>query len=214
MDTLKQYLLAMVGLVMVTGAVTLLTQAVTTGQTPGDTLGDTSATNTSLLVASDVNVVNTPLVDANQIGTWNVGVTNNATNPVPMRDLNNPARQPFQHVDVISIPDDEAEGLATFTVPKGHLLVIESIFLHAFPIQSGTQHAQILVSALAGDFTGTVGFHMPPGESVNSILGNMTAGGTTLLFSDGTVSVDIVREETTESETYVVTLSGYLVPNS
>ena len=70
---------------------------------------------------SNVNVVNTP----------NVNVVNPTTQPVPVRDVDNPARQPFQ----VQVVGDFADGASTTgdipitTVPAGKLLVIEYVSL-------------------------------------------------------------------------------------
>ncbi len=48
-----------------------------------------------------VEVVNNPTVQAQQSGSWNVGINgaiqvgNSASSPVPVRDVENPAREPF-----------------------------------------------------------------------------------------------------------------------
>ena len=101
----------------------------------------------------NVNVVNTPSVNAQQSGTWNVGITgtpvvgldagnntvkfdavNNTvkvdpTNPLSIRDVDNPARQPFRKSVFVSFPDG-----ATFAAinpginpPAGKRLVIEAV---------------------------------------------------------------------------------------
>ena len=66
---------------------------------------------------SNVNVVNTP----------NVNVVNTPASPVPVRDVDNPARQPFQAEVVGGFADGASTtGEVTITtVPAGKLLVIE-----------------------------------------------------------------------------------------
>src|SRR5207244_995932 len=78
---------------------------------------------------SNVNVVNTP----------NVNVVNTTASPVPIRDVDNPARQPF-HAEAVGEFADGASitgGILIPTVPAGKRLVIEhlSAFAHMLPDQ-------------------------------------------------------------------------------
>ncbi len=86
----------------------------------------------------DVNVVNTPTVNAQQSGLWNVGINgsvnigNPAASPVPVRDVDNPARQPFQWPFVWSVAPGSFDEFSPFvTVPAGKRLVIETISVQA-----------------------------------------------------------------------------------
>lgn len=84
-------------------------------------------------VAGDVNVANTPTVLAQQTGQWNVGLSgtptvqvgNASSSPVLVRDVDNPARQPFQREldPLVAVGQFTASDL--FTVPAGKRLVIE-----------------------------------------------------------------------------------------
>ena len=68
---------------------------------------------------SNVNVVNTP----------NVNVVNTTASPVPVRDVDNPTRQPF-HAEAVGGFADGAcvtGGILIPTVPAGKRLVIEHI---------------------------------------------------------------------------------------
>ncbi len=89
--------------------------------------------------SAPVTVTNTPLpvsltgtgsisgnVNAAQSGTWNVGINNATTSPVPMREVDNPARHRFQHAGICEATD-VANCSTTFTVPSGKLLVIETV---------------------------------------------------------------------------------------
>jgi hypothetical protein len=70
--------------------------------------------------ASDVNVVNTPTVKLAPGESLTVG--NTAANPVPVRDPDNPARQPLQQ----SL-DSSNPNRTSFQVPLGKRLVIEYV---------------------------------------------------------------------------------------
>lgn len=105
---------------------------------------------------SDVRVVNTTaeavpvvaqgttsvegLVYALQKGDWNVGIVgmptvkveSDKTNPVYVRDIDNPARQPFQQeVELMLDPGEGGENVA-INVPIGKLFVIEQISASGF----------------------------------------------------------------------------------
>ena len=74
-----------------------------------------------------VEVVNNPLVQAQQAGSWNVGINgqiqvgNAVTNPVPVRDVDHPVRQPV-FFNCVATGDVACD---LFTVPNGKMLVIE-----------------------------------------------------------------------------------------
>jgi hypothetical protein len=63
--------------------------------------------------SKDVNVVNTPTVNARQSGAWDVGIDR--------------VRVPFQKSLSFVIPGGEYAGLDDFVVPAGHRLVIEQV---------------------------------------------------------------------------------------
>ena len=69
MFKLKQSLIAFAGMSLIIGLVTLATPSPTQGQGNSD----------NAPLAKDVNVVNTPTVNAQQSGAWNVGITGTPT---------------------------------------------------------------------------------------------------------------------------------------
>ena len=121
MDKLKNLLIAIAGLVVMVGAIIAVTPA--TGQGQGGMNG------------KDVNVVNTPTVLAQQSGPWTVGISgtptvrvgNTAQAPVLGRDVDEPARQPFQRSGEITFAAGEVIAAVEFTVPDGKRLVIEYV---------------------------------------------------------------------------------------
>ena len=121
MDKLKNLLIAIAGLVVMVGAIIAVTPATSQGQ------GGTSG--------KDVNVVNTPTVLAQQSGPWTVGISgtptvrvgNTAQAPVLGRDVDEPARQPFQRSGEITFAAGEVIAAVEFTVPDGKRLVIEYV---------------------------------------------------------------------------------------
>lgn len=86
-------------------------------------------------IAGNVSITNMPTVRAQQFGSWNVDITNTptvqvgntATNPIQVRDVDNPARQPFQKAFTVTLPAGTAFGTESFQVPAGKRLVIEYV---------------------------------------------------------------------------------------
>jgi hypothetical protein len=90
----------------------------------GTITGDVSVTNTP-----DVKVMNEPMVT----------VGNSATNPVLVRDLDNPAQQPYAENVLVGINEDERSGSSHFSsIPAGKRLVIEYVNVDAqYPAGQG-----------------------------------------------------------------------------
>lgn len=82
-----------------------------------------------------VNVGNSPTVQAQQSGSWTVGiagtanvnVANTQSAPVYVRDIDRPTAQPFQQNVELSAQFDNRVALGTITVPPGKLMVIEQV---------------------------------------------------------------------------------------
>lgn len=98
----KQSLVAFVGMALLIGAVSLVTPRTTQSQ-------GTSPTR-------EVKVINSPSEPVPVTGTVNVG--NLGGDPLPMKDVDNPARQPFQRA---------IHEFTPFIVPTGKRLVIEYV---------------------------------------------------------------------------------------
>jgi len=142
----KKSLIALTGVLTLVAIVTVAVPHIGRGASGTGSNAPTSQTQ-------NVNVVNTPSVNAQQSGTWNVGINgtpvvgldagnntvkfdavNNTvkvdpTNPLSIRDVDNPARQPFRKSVFVSFPDG-----ATFAAinpginpPAGKRLVIEAV---------------------------------------------------------------------------------------
>jgi len=98
-----------------------------------------TATSKDGATAGNVNVVNSPVVQAQQSGAWNVGLTgsptvqvgNSATNPVLIRDVDRPTAQPFQQVVDCSLFEEQGVCTGDLGVPDGKLLVIEQVSAEA-----------------------------------------------------------------------------------
>jgi len=138
-------------LIALTGALTLV--AIVTVAVPHIGRGASGTSNSApTSQTQNVNVVNTPSVNAQQSGTWNVGITgtpvvgldagnntvkfdavNNTVkidpnNPLSVRDVDNPAWHPFAAQQFGSWNDGAQQAGDTITtVPIGKRLVIEYV---------------------------------------------------------------------------------------
>ena len=120
MNSFKQYRSACIGVAVLIGMLGLLVPHASYGKPDKDAN-----------VVRDVNVVNTPTVEAIQMGDWTVTVDNVGTNPVPVLDVDNPARQRFADTVVASLAFDSytSSSITTVTVPANKILVIEHVSL-------------------------------------------------------------------------------------
>src|SRR5215210_5150461 len=135
---LKNSFIAFFGLLTLIGTIAILTPTITRSQVGGVATKDVNVVNTPT-----VNVGNTPTVNAQQSGAWNVGITgtptvnlannsvqvsNPATNPVPVRDVDEEARQPFQELRLVEFGETDNNADTLFNpIPPGKRLVIEHV---------------------------------------------------------------------------------------
>ena len=107
----------------------------------------TAAQGTTAIVGT-VNVGNTPTVNLASGSSVGLDPSNNTVqlgntmaNPVPVRDVDNPARQPFQKGTFYFLNDGESsKGTTLFFVPFGKRLVIEQVSTFA----AGAEVGQVL----------------------------------------------------------------------
>ena len=129
MSKLKNSLIATLGLLATLGTVAVLTPRSAIGQ-------KAAASPTTIPPPLNVNVVNTPLPVT---GTINVGNLGDA--PLPVRDVENPARQPVQF---------EFNGLNDYQVPAGKRLVIEYVSAELNSLASACTKAVATLQTTAG----------------------------------------------------------------
>jgi len=160
----KRSALALVGVLILVGIAIISKPHTSRGASGTGSNAPTSQTQ-------NVNVVNTPAVNAQQTGAWNVGIngtpsisvanfpaTSNVaidgsantvkvdtTNPIPVRDVDNPARQPFRTSVFVSLADGStlAGTNPGLTPPAGKVLVIEQISING-NAPSGQKFACVL----------------------------------------------------------------------
>lgn len=96
-----------------------------------------------------VVVVNDPLVQAQQSGSWNVGINgaiqvgNSASSPVPVRDVENPAREPFSAS--LNCSNTISNGCAgSVSVPAGKRMVVEFVSGRV-SVGSGNELTSVLI---------------------------------------------------------------------
>jgi len=99
-----------------------------------------ATTQTGYTHPQDVNVVNTPNVNAQQRGAWSVGINPSSNTVLVASSSREPvfttqtlhAVNVFQKSMEIDLPEGQALGYASFTVPAGKLLIIENVSGIAF----------------------------------------------------------------------------------
>jgi len=216
MYELKKSFITIAGLVLLLGAIALAKPHDTPGQNPGSA----AATKPSPAPV-DVNVVNAPSVVLPSGTTVGIGsfantVKVDTTNPLPVTDVDNPARHPF----AFSVPltdqtwgVDNATKLVTVHVPDNERLVIEQVSVLALLWRATDQSLRVIVSTRAdGHFSA---YHFG-GTDVSQVLSsdNYIASSLIRMYADpGTdVSIFAIRgNHSSASDTADVNLSGYLV---
>jgi hypothetical protein len=132
---------------------------------------------------------------------------------IPIRDVENPARQPFQRELQITIPAGSNGAAETFTVPAGKRLVIEYIAatVAVFPGQKGSLRITNTAGGTLASYdlhledegVGFTGFAIFRVSQQIRIYADPGSTVTVVVGSDGaTLPVNIGE---------LVTLSGYLV---
>jgi hypothetical protein len=119
MYKLKNSLFALVGLLALVGAISVLT--------PRSGFGQKASTQpTPIPPPVNVNVVNTPLPVTGTISVGNLG-----DSPLPVRDVDNPARQPVSATANCSESTGTNCEATIYSVPAGKRLVIEYVSFQA-----------------------------------------------------------------------------------
>ena len=175
--------------------------------------------------SAPVTVVNTPLpvdvnslpaVQAQQSGAWNVGINGNVqignspASPVLVRNVENPARQPFQasgHCSLTNLLNCSAD----IAVPAGKLLVIETITLQ-FLVDTGLRGEASVVVTL----NGSPQFHLLPVDfqaTTTSGTDVLRGAHAVRLYADPGSKVTFAAEVTNIPVVgdFTATFSGYLV---
>ena len=131
----------------------------------------------------------------------------------PVRDVTNPALQPFLYEKSIIIPPGDGSGSDTLTVPSGKQLVIEFVSCHA-AVPASEEIEYLRVSVTNPGKTG-VDFHFPAtfqAQWVEGYNGYITALPTRIYADSGAVvDVGILRSSIAQYSYADFSLSGHLV---
>lgn len=220
MKNIRIYLVASVALLLAAGSFLLSGASSTQASPPPSDPKDVEVVNTSsnpvpvvtlgtTNVSGNVNVLNSPnvfakqsgpwTVLANQSGTWNVSlvgantveVSNSSSSPLYVRDVDNPAQQPFQRELDAHFSPGSSSASDSLTVPAGKRLVIE-FAAETVNLPAG-QHMWVRIQTTANgstnQFTLTPSFLCACGADSSDFL----AGNQELhLYADPGTTVSIV----------------------
>ncbi len=145
--------------------------------------------------SKDVNVVNTPTVNARQSGAWDVGIDR--------------VRIPFQKSLNFFIPDGEVLGVDQFVVPAGYRLIIEQV-TSVTALPAGQTIYALKVTTTVRDVFAE---HYIPPTSTGS--GVFIGCQQVRLYADPETQVEFVAFRTGSASDALMTggsISGYLIP--
>lgn len=141
-----------------------------------------------------------------------VVVVNTAAEPVPARDVDNPAREPFQRFLVGQVDDGEinAGDSVSFSVPAGKRLVIEYVSL--LGVVPAGQKLRVKIDAFAGG-PGSHQLTLSNEGSFQAGRDDYKASHLTRIYADpGTdVFLRVARNSTSGVAGINASVSGYLV---
>lgn len=132
-----------------------------------------------------------------------VTVTNGLTKPVPERDVDNPARQPFQHT-LSPSSGTSSFASASYQVPPGKYLVIEYYQAQLTQYPSGGYAYMYLITTAHGE---AAYYKIIPPEASTVPMNQLTR-----IYADpgSTVSAQVTQSSGSSSGGNVI-LSGYFV---
>lgn len=159
-------------------------------------------------ISGDVSVTNTP--EVNVVNEPTVTVGNSATNPVLIRDVDNPAGQPYAEFRQATIPDGDRNGFAHFSaIPAGKRLVIEYVNVHA-QFHSGGQGLVIRLFAFTGGDSNP--YRFPTSIASSNVLDEILGSHPVRIYVDPNTEpvLGCARVILTGIATCDMTISGYL----
>jgi hypothetical protein len=142
-----------------------------------------------------------------------VVVTNTPANPVPVRNVDEGSRQPFQRPFSVNLAPTESFGEATFTVPAGKRIVVEYASLRASLPPGQTVFVNIVTTT-----AGQSAFHpvLISDQGMYGVLHLVGASHQTRIYADPgtTITVQFGRDPSAGAPggaNFFMTLSGYRV---
>src|SRR5262245_13197862 len=139
MKFIRSYFLTAIGVAIVAGSIVFSTSYSSNAKVPDDVnVVNTSVNPVPTQAQGTTTVAGT--VQAEQAGAWSVGIAgtptfsvgNDASSPVPVIDVENPAHQPFQFFATFSKTGGNFVSSNQIAVPAHKRLVIETITVQAF----------------------------------------------------------------------------------
>lgn len=141
-----------------------------------------------------------------------VQLGNTVDNPVMVRDVDNPARQPFQEEFAITLPDNFGGENATFMVPLGKRLVIEYVSARGF-VPAGQTLTFSIRTRQGNTPNGVVHYLVSTEQGFSGTSTGFVAGQVMRLYADpGTqVLVRAGRNPATGTGNAFIAVSGHFV---
>jgi hypothetical protein len=190
-------------------------------QGPSVTVVNTSAN--PVPVVGTVSIGGAPTVNAQQSGSWNVGIAGNSTtNPLQVHDVDHAPRTAYAQTKKLTFNGPDRAILGNFDVPDGKRLVIESFSVFG-KLPSGNKLVASSINAFQGGeqfgtqhyaplFTGNTEETFEPGVFIVS-SGKMHLEA---IAGNGTVTVRLERDHiiglsTIPPFSFEVDITGYLV---
>jgi hypothetical protein len=204
MNKIKDLIIVFFGITAIIGLVGAIIPTTTQGQGSG--------------TSKDVNVVNSPTVQSQQSGAWNVGITGTPTvnvesttaNPVWVRDVND-ARQPYLSQTFADFTAGAATASGTFSVvPPGKRLVVEHVSVYG-----GIPAGQKLFALITRENNTNHAVVLHPQANFPAFGGSdqfVASEEMKLYFDAGTTPGAFAnRNSTIGSGSLIFAISGYLV---
>lgn len=215
MSEFKKPFITIVGVSLLLGAIAFAKPNRGGGQNPG------SAASKPTPTPLDVNVVNAPSVVLPSgttvgIGTFANTVKIDTPNPLPVSDVDNPARHPF----AFSLPPDaqdwspnNATKIVQIHVPANQCLVVEQVSVQAKLLRTTNQFLRVRVDTKAG---GQFSSYHIVGADVGQLdlSDNYVASSLMKMYADpgSDVGIAVIRGNSSGGTDFAeVNLSGYLV---
>jgi len=193
-------------------AIVLVVPMSSSAADPGPPGGlNVNVVNTPLPVQGTVNIGNFP---GSSTVTGSVTIANPATNPVLVRDVDNPARHPFQQNLDVSFPAGVRFVDKTIDVPVGKRLVVEYVSITAcLPAGQKLTTAEIRTAATGGNpFVAMI--VIPGSTACAELFDGFTASQMVRFYKDagmGGLVVSVGRNVGTDIGSVDSTIVGYLV---
>ena len=179
---------------------------------PGASVSIANTPSVSLANTPNVNVANTPTVNVGNQPT--VTVVTSTPAPLLARDVDNPARQPFQAQLSFGLPFGQTGVISPVTVvPAGKQLVVEHVSVAGY-MPTGQKLLQVAIWTTVGGISGEhVLTVSPQGTDSGGVNDFFTVSQDLRLYSDpgSTIYCSGVRDNSTSTGNIAGTISGYLV---